>query len=123
MVKNVALSEKQFTAISLLMRSLPVAEVARETGVNRVTIYRWLKSDLFNAELDKRKNEMIKQSSRKLAGLMDRSIDVLGKLLSSKQQNTRRLAAGNLIDFCVKFSDITDIEKRIKALENSLVKK
>ena len=119
MGKNVTLSEKQFTAISLLMRSLPVAEVAEETGVNRVTIYRWLKEDLFNAELDKRKNELIRRSSRKLAGKMDKAIDVLDSLLISKQQNTRRLAAVNLIDYCIKFSDNTDIEKRIEALEKA----
>ena len=123
MTKNVSLSENQMKAIQLLMRSLSVAEVARDTGVNRVTIYRWLKNDLFNAELDKRKNELIKRSSRKLAGAMDQAIDVLIELLKSKNQNVRRLSAGNLIDYCLKFSDITDIEKRIKALEVAIDKK
>ena len=122
MIKNETLSEKQMKAIQLLMRSLPVAEVARDTGVNRVTIYRWLKNDLFNAELDKRKNELIERSSRKLAGAMDQAINVLIDLLKSKQQNVRRLAAGNLIDYCLKFSDVTDLEKRIKALEEAIKK-
>ena len=123
MIKNVTLSENQMKAIQLLMRSLPVVEVARDTGVNRVTIYRWLKNELFISELDKRKNELIRRSSRKLAGAMDQAIQVLIDLLKSKQQNVRRLAAGNLIDYCMKFSNFTDIEKRVKSLESIVGKK
>jgi len=120
MIKNNTLSEKKIIAIQELMRSRTCAEAARAAGVSRVTIYQWLKDDLFNAELDKQKNELIKRSSRKLAGALDQAVDVLIDLLEAKDQTVRRLSAGNLIDFCLKFSDITDIEKRIKALEETI---
>ena len=116
--KDTELGEKQFKAIQLLMRSLPVAEVAREIGVSRVSIYRWLKNDLFNAELNKRKNELIRRASRKLAGALDQAGEVLIDLLEAKNPSVRRLAAGNVYDYCQKFSNITDLEDRIKALED-----
>jgi len=121
MTKNVTLSESQMKAIQLLMRSLPVAEVARDTGVTRTTIYRWLKDEIFNAELDKRKNELIRQASRKLAGALNQSVDKLIWLSENcKQKNVQRLALCNVIEYCQKFSDSTDIEKRIKALEETI---
>ena len=121
MIKNNTLSEKKIIAIQSLMRSRTCTEAAKAAGVSRVTIYKWLKKDdLFNAELDKQKNELIKRSSRKLAGALDQAVDVLIDLLEAKDQTVRRLSAGNLIDFCLKFSDITDIEKRIKALEETI---
>jgi len=123
MIKNNTLSEKKIIAIQALMRSRTCAEAARAAGVSRVTIYQWLKDDLFNAELDKQKNELIKRSSQKLAGALEQAVDVLIDLLKAKDPTVRRLSAGNLIDFCLKFSDLTDLEKRIAVLEAAIDKK
>ena len=123
MTKNITLSENQFIAIELLMASQPVAKAAESAGVSRVTIYRWLKNDDFKAELDKRKNALIERSSRKLAGALDQAVDVLIALLKSKNQNVRRLAAGNLIEYSMKLSGLTDLEKRIQALEVAIEEK
>ena len=118
MTTDITLSEKQLIAIESLMVCKPVSEVAAAAGVSRVTIYRWLKDSDFKVELDKRKNALIEKASRKLTGALDRAIEVLIDLLEAKQPNVRRLAAGNLIDYAAKFSDITDLESRIRALED-----
>ena len=120
MIENITLSEKKIIAIESLMVARPVKEVAATAGVSRVTIYRWLKDDSFRAELDKRKNALIERSSRKLAGALDQAIGVLIDLLDSKIPNIRRLTAGNIIEYSMKLSNITDIEKRIKALEDTI---
>ena len=122
MIKNDRISEKKLKAIELLMQSYSPGEVAAEVGISRVTVYRWLKDEDFNAELDNQKSELIKRSSRKLAGALDQAADVLIDLLKTKNPNVRRLAAGNIFDYCFKFSDITDIENRIKALEDTIKK-
>jgi hypothetical protein len=118
--KGLRLSEKQVIAIQALMRSRTYSEAAEAAGVSRVTLYRWLKDDLFNAELSKQKNELIKRSSRKLAGSLDLAVDVLIDLLKTKNPQIRRLTAVNLIEYSIKTNDITDIEKRIKALEETI---
>ena len=114
------LKENQILAIEALMSSKTYTAAAALAGCSRVTLYRWMKTDLFKAELSKQKNELIERSSGKLAGALDQAVDVLIDLLEAKQPNVRRLAAGNLIDYCLKTSDITDIERRIKALEDTI---
>jgi len=118
--KGLRLSEKQVIAIQALMRSRTYSEAAEAAGVSRCTLYRWLKDDLFNAELSKQQNELIKRSSRKLAGALDLAVDVLIDLLKTKNPQIRRLTAVNLIEYSIKTNDITDIEKRIKALEETI---
>ena len=54
----------------------------------------------------------------KLAGAMGEAIEVLIELLGSKNQDVRRSAAGNLIDYTLKTAESTDIKKRIKALKD-----
>jgi len=114
------LSEKQIIAIQALMSSKTITEASSLAGVGRGTLYRWLKDDLFQQELSKQKNELIEQSSRKLSGALEQAVNVLIELLHAKNQNIRRLAACNLIDYAFKSADITDIEKRIKALEATI---
>ena len=124
MAKNVILSEKQILAVELLMQNLSIAKVAEQIGVNRVSVYRWLKDDNFQKELTNKKSEIIEGVSRKLAGALDKSVQVLIELRDScKQPNIRRLSSMAVIDYTLKISEMTDLESRIKVLEAAIDKK
>ena len=118
--KDTELKENQIIAIQALMTSKSYTEAAALAGCSRVTLYRWMKTDLFKRELSKQKQLLIERSSMRLAGALDQAVGVLIELLKAKQPNVRRLAAGNLIEYCFKSSDITDVEERIKALEDTI---
>lgn len=120
MIKNDQISEKKAKAIELLMQSCSPGEAADAAGVSRVTVYRWLKNPDFQAVLSERKNDLLEAAARKLAGNLDKAIDVLADLLGSKQPNVKRLTAGMIIDYSAKFNEMQDIEKRIKALEATI---
>ena len=120
MIKNDQISEKKIIAIQELMRSCTAAEAAEAAGVSRVTVYRWLQQKEFQAVLSERKNDLLEAAARKLAGNLDKAIDVLADLLGSKQPNVKRLTAGMIIDYSAKFNEMQDIEKRIKALEETI---
>jgi len=123
MIKKDQFSEKKAKAIELLMKSYSPGKVAVEVGISRVTVYRWLKDDQFQAELSKRKNDLLEAAARKLSGAADQAVDVLIQLLESKQPNVRRLSVGMILDYSIKFSDMRDLESRIKALEEAIDKK
>ena len=114
------LKENQILAIEALMSSKTYTAAAALAGCSRVTLYRWMKTEVFKAELSKQKQLLIERSSMKLSGALDQADNVLIELLKAKQPNVRRLAAGNIHDYCYKSSDITDIENRIKALEDTI---
>ena len=123
MIKNDHFSEKKLKAIELLMQSYSPGKVAIELGISRVTVYRWLKDDLFQAELSKRKNDLLEAAARKLSGAADQAVEVLIQLLESKQPNVRRLSVGMILDYSIKFSELSDLESRIKVLEAAIDKK
>jgi len=124
MIKNDHFSEKKLKAIELLMQSYSPGEVAIELGISRVTVYRWLKDDNFQKELTNKKSEIIEGVSRKLAGALDKSVQVLIELRDScKQPNIRRLSSMAVIDYTLKISEMTDLESRIKVLEAAIDKK
>jgi len=114
------LKENQILAIEALMSSKTYTAAAALAGCSRTTLYRWMKTEVFKAELSKQKQLLIERSSIRLAGALDQAVDVLIDLLEAKQPNVRRLAAGNIHDYCYKSADITDVEARIKALEDTI---
>ena len=114
------LKENQILAIQALMSSKTYTEAAKIAGCSRVTLYRWMKTEVFKAELSKQKQLLIERSSMKLSAALDQADNVLIELLKAKQPNVRRLAAGNIHDYCYKSADITDVEARIKALEDTI---
>ena len=123
MIKNDHFSEKKLKAIELLMQSYSPGEVATEVGISRVTVYRWIKQESFQAELSKRKNDLLEAAARKLSGAADQAVEVLIQLLESKQPNVRRLSVGMILDYSIKFSELSDLESRIKVLEAAIDKK
>jgi len=123
MIKNDHFSEKKLKAIELLMQSYSPGEVAAEVGISRVTVYRWIKQESFQAELSKRKNDLLEAAARKLSGAADQAVEVLIQLLESKQPNVRRLSVGMILDYSIKFSELSDLESRIKVLEAAIDKK
>lgn len=67
------LDHRQIQAIDLLARSVPKARVAKEVGVDRSTVYEWLKQASFSDELQRRRDQlvaMLNNPSPYLAGLL-----------------------------------------------------
>ena len=73
-------------AIQLLLEGKAVAQVAEAIGVDRTTVYRWLKEPSFVAERNRQANELRDTAQSRLHALVGKSIDVV----------ERQLAAGNL---------------------------
>ena len=60
-------------AVDLLARSVPKSRVAKEVGVDRTTVYEWLKQAQFRRELQRRREHLVAvldNPSPYLAGLM-----------------------------------------------------
>ena len=67
------LDHRQVQAVDLLARSVPKSRVAKEVGVDRTTVYEWLKQSHFSVELRRRREQlaaMLDNPSPYVAGLM-----------------------------------------------------
>ena len=73
-------------AIQLLLEGKAVAQVAEVIGVDRTTVYRWLKEPSFVAERNRQASELRDTAQSRLHALVGKSIDVV----------ERQVAAGNL---------------------------
>ena len=76
------LDSKQISAVAGLTAGGSVTDVARQIGVDRSTIYRWLNEDpVFLSELNKEKQEQLRGIRAELSSLAQTATKTLRELL------------------------------------------
>lgn len=89
-----ALSAKQRQALPLLIFGKTISAVAREIGVSRVTLSRWVNQDAkFKAALNRARSEIHAAHADRMRALSLRAFDVLEELLQPETPAYVRLRA------------------------------
>lgn len=92
------LDNRQLKAIELLASGETIRVVADSVGVNRKTIYDWLKKENFKAELDRQVKELKSNIEKKLLSNVNPFLDELTKIALYSDSDKTRLDA---ITYCI----------------------
>ena len=92
------LDTRQLKAIELLASGETVRVVADSVGVNRKTVYDWLKKENFKAELDRQVKELKSNVEKKLLSNVNPFLDELTKIALYSESDKTRLEA---ITYCI----------------------
>ena len=92
------LDTRQLKAIELLASGETVRVVADSVGVNRKTVYDWLKKENFKAELDRQVKELKSNVEKKLLSNVNPFLDELTKIALYSESDKTRLDA---ITYCI----------------------
>ena len=92
------LDTRQLKAIDLLASGETVRVVADSVGVNRKTVYDWLKKENFKAELDRQVKELKSNVEKKLLSNVNPFLDELTKIALYSDSDKTRLDA---ITYCI----------------------
>ena len=82
-------SEMQSNVIDLMLEGHKMTEIAKETGIYRSQLYRWLKNEEFKAELESRRAQLRKSADDKITGKVDYLADEMLKL--AKESTDQRV--------------------------------
>ena len=114
---------KQQKAIEALVLSGSVTEAAKAGGVNRKTLYVWLKQPAFKLALKEAEATALDNLSRRLVSLSDKAAGTLETVLDDLSTSAgHRLRASDIIlSNLLRVKELVDLEARILALEQSSV--
>ena len=119
-MKKIGLSSRQLKAITCILENNSIEETAKKARVSRSTLYNWFNDSQFKARLEKEREAVFKEGLMALKTATSKAAKTLIKLLDSKDRNTRRLAAKEIINVALKVAEINDLEERINRLEEIL---
>lgn len=92
-------TDLQSKIIDLILEGHKMTDIAKETGVRRTQIYRWLDREEFKAELETRRAQLRKSARDKITGQVNVLADEMLKMaLNSTDQRVKLQAIKYLMD-------------------------
>lgn len=80
-------TELQSKVIDDILEGKRMTEIAKENGLYRSILYRWLKDDAFKAELEARRAQLRKSASDKITGRVSNLVDKMLDLADNSTDN------------------------------------
>ncbi|OPZ72837.1 MAG: hypothetical protein BWY80_01052 [Firmicutes bacterium ADurb.Bin456] len=114
------LTPRQLKAIGALLEAPTIAAAAQAAGVARVTLYEWLKLEPFREALEMARASLYRAGVDTLKGAAEKAAGRLIELLDSKNENTRRLTAHEILTLAIRIDESQTFEKRLTAIEQAL---
>lgn len=118
MIENGTLKPKQTAAAAALATGSTRLEAAAAAGVGLTTIARWLRRDDFRAAIRASQAAAVDQARRKLAGELERAVDVAVDIMTGGSADSTRLAAARSIWAFFETAAMADLDARVAALED-----
>ena len=87
------LSEKQKSAIELLVLGHALGETAEALGVDARTLYNWRQDPVFIEALEQRRAELWSNAAERLRAMVHPSLDILQQDLANRHERARFRAA------------------------------
>jgi transposase-like protein len=119
MPQDRTLTPRQRKAVEALLATGEVAAAAREVGVSRDTLYRWLKQPLFVEAVRETEARALDELSRLLVRLGRTATATLAKAMSdpATPAATRVRAADVTLSRLLQLRELATLEARVQALE------
>lgn len=114
------LTPRQHKAIAALLEAPTITAAAQAAGVARVTLYEWLKQGPFRGALETARASLYRAGMDTLKGAAEKAAGRLIELLDSRNENTRRLTAHEILTLAIRIDENQTLEKRLTALEQAL---
>ena len=111
------LTGKQLIAIERLLAGDSIADVAEAARVNRRTLARWLLDDEFRTALQAAQVEAVAQASRRLAGALDRSAEIVIDIAERGNTSTRLRAALAIPGMYAQLREVGEVNDRLAEIE------
>ncbi len=115
------LSTRQQQAIAAIVATGDVTVAAQSVGVNRATLYRWLKQPQFVQAVHAAEADAVEDLSRMLVRLGRTAVATLAKAMNdpATPPATRVRAADATLSKLLQLRELATLEQRVSALEAS----
>jgi len=117
------LTDRQLKAIPYIVAAPTYTEGAQTAGINRATLYEWLRDPDFKAELDMQREQVSQEAFGVLTQNLTRAVEALTGLLDGGDARLKRLVCNDIISHFLKHKELAELEERIEAVEDALAER
>ena len=114
------LTARQQQLLVELVQNTDIQAAARSAGVSRTTAYRWLEQPVFADELNRQRNEAMKEALSSVKSQTTRAAQELVGLLDTDDERLRWRICSDILRNAIKVRELEEIEQRLDRLEQQL---
>ncbi len=114
------LTTKQLKAIPKILAARTYEDGCKAARISKTCFYDWMQNDVFKAELERQRNELVETAFAVVAQNVERAVSTLVGLLDTTDDRIKRLTANDLLNHYLKHRELADLEGRITAIEERL---
>jgi len=114
------LKAKQLRVIMAIIEAGSMDGAARQAGVGKTALYEWMKQKPFRKRLEEARAEVFNEGLGVIKAGTSKAARKLIELLDSRDENTRRLTAQEILALSLKIAETQELEKRLERLEEIL---
>jgi len=112
------ISIRQKKAIIAILASPNITAAAKKSGIAERTVREWLTLPTFRDALSEAQREVFQDAARTLTALQESAIYTLAKEQRDGDNSSARIRAASLIlEYGFKFTELTELERRLSVLE------
>ncbi|MCX5803483.1 MAG: hypothetical protein NTU69_08145 [Proteobacteria bacterium] len=119
----VQLTDRQLRSISCILNAKSIEDGCKQADVPKTTFYGWLQDPNYKDELTRQRNEVIQEGLSNLKTSIRKAVEVLMECLNSKDESVKRRAANDLLTHCLRLREIEEVEDRLQALEEIIIRR
>lgn len=115
------MTTKQLKALQALLTEPTKAQAAKKAGINESTLRRYLSEPAFKKAYRDEFSRLVEDASRQAQKALSPAIEVLRDIAQNTNENSnaRIAAARGLLEYGLRMTELTDIIKRIEAIEEA----
>ena len=106
------LTERQKAALPYLLEPGPITQRARQAGIHRGTLYRWMRDDAFKEAIDSLKEQVFRLVETELQSMAHEAASVIYEAMQNDNTRTRLSAALATLEFAQKASYGRELPRR-----------
>jgi len=123
--KSSKLTPRQRAAVKALMETRSIPDAAAIVGISQRSMYRWLASPIFRAELAQAEGLAIDTAERNLVRMVDGAMDIIRDVMADMEipPGVRLRASQMVLDNLIRLRELQTMEERLSRLENMILQK
>ena len=114
------LSKRQIEALPSLLRPGSLSEQARNAGIARATLYRWLEDDSFRSALQRLREQTMEIAESEMLAMTYEATGVVYDTLRDEDKNLRFKAAQTILQQAHDTKYGHDLLRRFESLKDAL---
>jgi hypothetical protein len=118
----VKLNNRQKHAIPLVLAARSIEEGCRAAGLAKRTWYNWMRDEALKEAISGYREQVISDALERLKSAITFAVEGLTGLVEAEEKNIRLRACSEVLDYFIKARELEDMDRRVSALENAVLK-